>query len=102
MRWCQSRNIPTPPPFTRCDHHLFAVQPDIPLLDALEYAAVYLSCAEALKPPPPPALNTKLHRAGPASKCLVLRARWFTHPLTGCTRPKLEVTHEPAHADDQQ
>ncbi|WP_448144698.1 DUF3077 domain-containing protein [Pseudomonas silesiensis] len=37
--------------FARCDHvdhHLFAVQPDIPLLDALEHAAVYLSCAEDL------------------------------------------------------
>lgn len=38
-------------PFSRCDHvahHLFAVQPGIPLLDALEHATVYLSCAEAL------------------------------------------------------
>ncbi|MFD2883575.1 DUF3077 domain-containing protein [Pseudomonas lini] len=38
-------------PFARCDHvdhHLFAVQPGIPLLDALEHASVYLSCAEAL------------------------------------------------------
>ncbi|MBX9408392.1 DUF3077 domain-containing protein [Pseudomonas baetica] len=38
-------------PFSRCDHvdhHLFAVQSDIPLLDALEHATVYLNCAEAL------------------------------------------------------
>jgi hypothetical protein len=38
-------------PFAPCDHvahHLFTVQPDIPLLDALEHATVYLNCAEAL------------------------------------------------------
>ncbi|WP_145250015.1 DUF3077 domain-containing protein [Pseudomonas sp. SJZ131] len=38
-------------PFAACDHvdhHLFAVQPDIPILDALEHASVHLSCAEAL------------------------------------------------------
>ena len=29
-------------------HHPFTVQPDIPLLDALEHAAVYLNCAEVL------------------------------------------------------
>ncbi|MFH0021557.1 DUF3077 domain-containing protein [Pseudomonas fluorescens] len=37
--------------FAHCNHvahHLFAVQPDIPLLDALEHAAVYLNCAEVL------------------------------------------------------
>ena len=36
---------------TSCDHaiyHPFTVRPDIPLLDALEHAAVYLNCAEAL------------------------------------------------------
>lgn len=29
-------------------HHPFTVRPDIPLLDALEHAAVYLNCAEIL------------------------------------------------------
>jgi hypothetical protein len=36
---------------TPCDqvaHHPFPVRPDISLLDALEHAAVYLNCAEAL------------------------------------------------------
>ncbi|UST61424.1 DUF3077 domain-containing protein [Pseudomonas moraviensis] len=45
----QATTIPTP--FAPCDHiahHLFTVQPDIPLLDALEHASVYLNCAEAL------------------------------------------------------
>lgn len=29
-------------------HHPFTVRPGIPLLDALEHAAVYLNCAEVL------------------------------------------------------
>ena len=29
-------------------HHPFRVRPDLSLLDALEHAAVYLNCAEAL------------------------------------------------------
>jgi len=29
-------------------HHPFTVRPDLPLLDALEHAAVYLNCAEVL------------------------------------------------------
>ena len=36
---------------TSCDHttqHPFTVRPNIPLLDALEHAAVYLNCAEVL------------------------------------------------------
>gem|GEM_PF-152429 len=87
-------------PFARCDHvdhHLFAVQPDIPLLDALEHAAVYLSCAEALAHQAPTASRPE-HKASlrwASSKCLVLRAHWCRHPLTGCTRSKLERCMNP-------
>lgn len=35
-------------PRDQVTHHPFTVRPDIPLLDALEHAAVYLNCAEVL------------------------------------------------------
>jgi len=35
-------------PRDKVSDHPFTVQPDIPLLDALEHAAVYLNCAEVL------------------------------------------------------
>ncbi|SDT02177.1 Protein of unknown function [Pseudomonas sp. Z003-0.4C(8344-21)] len=35
-------------PRDQVTHHPFTVHPDIPLLDALEHAAVYLNCAEVL------------------------------------------------------
>lgn len=35
-------------PRDQVTHHPFTVSPDIPLLDALEHAAVYLNCAEVL------------------------------------------------------
>jgi hypothetical protein len=35
-------------PRDQVTHHPFIVRPDLPLLDALEHAAVYLNCAEVL------------------------------------------------------
>ncbi|MED7666502.1 DUF3077 domain-containing protein [Pseudomonas moraviensis subsp. stanleyae] len=35
-------------PRDQTTHHPFTVRPDIPLLDALEHAAVYINCTESL------------------------------------------------------
>ncbi|TDK51116.1 DUF3077 domain-containing protein [Pseudomonas moraviensis] len=46
-----------PTPCDQTTHHPFTVRPDIPLLDALEHAAVYLNCAESLAHQAPSAIR---------------------------------------------
>jgi hypothetical protein len=82
-------------PFAHCDHvdhHLFAVQPDIPILDALESAAVYLSCAEALAHQAPFATQPG-HTA---------ELRWASRQMMGTAKSLIQASidgwHE-AHPD---
>jgi hypothetical protein len=78
-------------PFALCDHvdhHLFAVQPDIPLLDALEHAAVYLSCAEALAHQAPTASRPE-HKAS---------LRWASQQMLGTARSLVQASIDGLHA----
>jgi hypothetical protein len=78
-------------PFSPCDHtdhHLFAVQPDIPLLDALEHACVYLSCAEALAHQAPTATRPE-HSAS---------LRWASQQMLGTARSLVQASVDGLHA----
>ncbi|RON52063.1 DUF3077 domain-containing protein [Pseudomonas frederiksbergensis] len=78
-------------PFAPCDHidhHLFAVQPDIPLLDALEHASVYLSCAEALAHQAPTATRPE-HGAS---------LRWASQQMLGTARSLVQASIDGMHA----
>ncbi|RON51398.1 hypothetical protein BK666_03915 [Pseudomonas frederiksbergensis] len=78
-------------PFSPCDHvdhHLFAVQPDIPLLDALEHASVYLSCAEALAHQAPTATRPE-HGAS---------MRWASQQMLGTARSIVQASIGGLHA----
>lgn len=78
-------------PFARCDHvdhYLFAVQPDIPLLDALEHASIYLSCAEALAHQAPTA-TTPEH---------IVSLRWASQQMLGTARSLLQASIDGLHA----
>ncbi|MDT9673321.1 DUF3077 domain-containing protein [Pseudomonas sp. JV414] len=78
-------------PFARCDHvdhHLFAVQPDIPILDALEHASVYLSCAEALAHQVPSATHPE--------HCASLR--WASQQMLGIARSLVQASIDGLHA----
>ncbi|WP_123508696.1 DUF3077 domain-containing protein [Pseudomonas frederiksbergensis] len=77
-------------PFAPCDHidhHLFAVQPDIPLLDALEHASVYLSCAEALAHQAPTATRPE-HGAS---------LRWASQQMLGTARSLVQASIDGMH-----
>lgn len=81
----------TATPFIRCDHvdhHLFAVQPGIPLLDALEHASVYLSCAEALAHQAPTA--TRPEHSG--------SLHWASQQMLGTARALLQASIKGLHA----
>lgn len=74
-------------PFAPCDHvdhHLFAVQPGIPLLDALEHASVYLSCAEALA-----------HQAPTATRASL---RWASQQMLGTARSLVQASIDGLHS----
>ena len=78
-------------PFARCDHvdhFLFAVQPGIPLLDALEHASVYLSCVKALD-----------HQA-PTATSLEDKAslRWTSQQMLGIARSLVQASIDGLHA----
>ena len=78
-------------PFAPCDHvdlHLFAVQPDIPLLDALEHASVYLSCAEALAHQAP---NATLPEH-------VVTLRWASKHMIDTARSLVQASIDGMHA----
>jgi hypothetical protein len=78
-------------PFAPCDHvdhHLFAVQPGIPLLDALEHASVYLSCAEALAHQAPTATRPE-HGAS---------LRWASQQMLGTARSLVQASIDGMHA----
>ncbi|VVN68156.1 DUF3077 domain-containing protein [Pseudomonas fluorescens] len=78
-------------PFAPCDHvdhHLFAVQPGIPLLDALEHASVYLSCAEALAHQAP-------HASHPEH---IASLRWASKQMLGTARSLLQASIDGMHA----
>ena len=78
-------------PFTPCDHvahHLFAVQPGIPLLDALEHATVYLSCAEALAHQAPTA--TRPEHSG--------SLRWASQQMLATARALVQASVDGLHA----
>ncbi|QJI39784.1 DUF3077 domain-containing protein [Pseudomonas sp. ADAK2] len=78
-------------PFSPCDHvdhHLFAVQPDIPLLDALEHASVFLSCAEALAQQAP--------NATVAEHTVTLR--WASKHMLGTARSLVQASIDGMHA----
>ncbi|MBK5396456.1 DUF3077 domain-containing protein [Pseudomonas sp. TH39(2020)] len=80
-----------PPLFARCDHvdhHLFAVQPDIPLLDALEHAALYLSCAETLAHQAPTATRPE-HKVS---------LRWASQQMLGTARSLVQASIDGMHA----
>lgn len=79
------------PPFAPCDHvdhHLFAVQPGIPLLDALEHASVYLSCAEALAHQAPTATRPE-HSAS---------LRWASQQMLGTARSLVQASIDGLHS----
>ncbi|MFJ2485315.1 DUF3077 domain-containing protein [Pseudomonas sp. NPDC087639] len=81
----------TSTPFAHCDHvdhHLFAVQPGIPLLDALEHAAVYLSCAEALAHQAPTA--TRPEHSGSLN--------WACQQMLGSARALVQASIDGLHA----
>ncbi|MBK5355877.1 DUF3077 domain-containing protein [Pseudomonas sp. TH41] len=78
-------------PFARCDHvdhDLFAVQPGIPLLDALEHASVYLSCAEDLAHQAPHATRPE-HTAS---------MRWASRQMLGTARSLVQASIDGLHA----
>ncbi|MEB0223706.1 DUF3077 domain-containing protein [Pseudomonas sp. 10S4] len=78
-------------PFAPCDHvdhHLFAVQPDIPLLDVLEHACVYLSCAEALAHQAPTATRPE-HIAS---------LRWASKHMLDTARSLVQASIDGLHA----
>ncbi|MDR9751358.1 DUF3077 domain-containing protein [Pseudomonas sp. SZMC_28357] len=80
-------------PFAPCDHtdhHLFSVQPDIPLLDALEHASAYLSCAEALAHQAPVATRPE-H---------VASLQWASQQMLGSARSLLQASIEGMRAAD--
>jgi hypothetical protein len=81
--------------FARCDHvdhHLFAVQPDIPLLDALEHAAVYLSCAEDLALQAPNATRPEYTAS----------LRWASSQMLGTARSLVQASIDGLHAAQAQ
>ena len=81
--------------FARCDHvdhHLFAVQPDIPLLDALEHAAVYLSCAEDLALQAPNATRPEYTAS----------LRWASRQMLGTARSLVQASIDGLHAAQAQ
>ncbi|MEB0223237.1 DUF3077 domain-containing protein [Pseudomonas sp. 10S4] len=78
-------------PFAPCDHvdhHLFAVQPDIPLIDALEHATVYLNCAEALAHQAPTATRPE-HSAS---------LRWASQQMLVTARSLVQASVDGLHA----
>ncbi|RON51920.1 DUF3077 domain-containing protein [Pseudomonas frederiksbergensis] len=78
-------------PFSPCDHvdhHLFAVQPDIPLVDALEHATVYLSCAEALAHQAPNATRPE-H---------IATLRWASKHMLDTARSLVQASVDGLHA----
>jgi len=70
------------------DHHLFAVQPGIPLLDAIEHASVYLSCAEALAHQAPTATRPE-HTAS---------LRWASQQMLVTARSLVQAAIDGLHA----
>ena len=80
-----------PTPFAPCDHvdlHLLAVQPDIPILDALEHASVYLSVAEALAAQAP---NATCAEHG-------VSMRWASKHMLGTARSIVQASIDGLHA----
>jgi hypothetical protein len=78
-------------PFAPCDHvdhHLFAVQPDIPLIDALEHASVYLSVAEALAAQAPNATIAE-H---------MVSIRWASKHMLNTARSLVQASIDGLHA----
>ena len=67
-------------PCDQTTHHPFTVRPDIPLLDALEHAAVYLNCAESLAHQAPTAIRPEYSSSLRwASQQMLANARAMIH-----------------------